>query len=354
MEKTTMTKIKTVNVQMDSMLEEACVPFDYQFDGTSVFKLPEFDAPPRDGSWGIGLIVGHSGSGKTSLLSEHYGITKKFEWNERKAIASQVHFDKLSAVGLNTIPSWCRPYQVLSNGEAFRADLAATIDSNTSFDEFTSVVDRTVAKSCAHAVQRYIRQNNLKGIVFSSCHYDIVGWLKPDWVFDITEGKVAREGFFREPARIDVERCDQSLWRIFREHHYLTSDMNKSSQCFLATWDGRIVGFASALAFPHKHFKNGWRCHRVVVLPDYQGLGIGVRLTDAVGEYYAKKDKRFFIKTAHPRMGKYLNASPRWKATRQNNKPDPYHSMILGMYGGELRRVSRIAYCHEYIYNQQS
>jgi GNAT superfamily N-acetyltransferase len=343
-------KVKTVKVEMDAMLEEACVPFDYQFDGTSTFKIPEFVAPIRDGSWGIGLIVGHSGSGKTSLLEEHYGITPAFKWNPKKAIASQVHFDKLSAVGLNTVPSWCRPHQVLSNGEAFRADLAARLDSNTAFDEFTSVVDRTVAQSCTHAVQRYIRQQNLKGVVFATCHYDIIGWLKPDWVFDVTEGKVAREGFFREPIRIEVRRCEPSLWRVFRDHHYLTGEMNKSSQCFLATWNGRAVGFASALAFPHKHFKNAWRGHRTVVLPDYQGLGIGVRLADAVAEYYAKQGKRYFVKTAHPRMGKYRNASPKWRPTTQNNKPDPYQTVVLGMYGGEVRQVPRIAYCHEYIH----
>lgn len=346
-----MSKTKTVTVEMDAALEEACVPFDYNFDGTSTFTLPEFDAPKRDGSWSIGLIVGHSGSGKTSLLAEHYGITPPFKWLPNKAIASQVHYERLSAVGLNTVPSWCRPHQVLSNGEAFRADLAARLASDTAFDEFTSVVDRTVAKSCTHAIQRYIRQQGMKGIVFASCHYDIIGWLQPDWVFDLTEGKVSRTGgFFREPIRVEVGRCDHTLWRAFRDHHYLTGDMNKASQCFLATWEGRMVGFASALAFPHKHFKNAWRGHRTVVLPDYQGLGIGVRLADAVAEYYCKQGKRYFVKTAHPRMGQYRNKSPRWRPTTQNNKPDPYQAMIMGMYNGQPRAVPRIAYCHEYIY----
>jgi len=64
-----------------------------------------------------------------------------------KQLPSQVAYQKLSAVGLNSVPSWCRPYHVLSNGEQFRARMAAMLNSDTSFDEFTSVVDRTIAKS---------------------------------------------------------------------------------------------------------------------------------------------------------------------------------------------------------------
>jgi ABC-type ATPase with predicted acetyltransferase domain len=50
---------------------------------------------------------------------------------------------------LNSVPSWYKPYQVLSNGEKFRADLARKLKSNTVIDEFTSVVDRTVAKAAS-------------------------------------------------------------------------------------------------------------------------------------------------------------------------------------------------------------
>ena len=63
-------------------------------------------------------------------------------------------------------------------------------------DEFTSVVNRDVAKSMSHALQRYIRQKDLK-IVIASCHFDIIEWLQPDYVFNLNhrdeEGNVEME-----------------------------------------------------------------------------------------------------------------------------------------------------------------
>ena len=63
-------------------------------------------------------------------------------------------------------------------------------------DEFTSVVNRDVAKSMSHALQRYIRQKDLK-IVIASCHFDIIEWLNPDYVFNLNhrdeEGNVEME-----------------------------------------------------------------------------------------------------------------------------------------------------------------
>ena len=352
---------KSIKVEIDEALLAACQPFDYAFDGTSTFDVPEFDAPKRDGSWGIGLIVGPSGSGKTTLLSDNYGISKPFVWDGSKAIASQVDFNKLMAVGLNSVPTWCRPFHVLSNGEAFRANMAAILDNDTSFDEFTSVVDRNVAKSCSHAIQRHIRNAGIKGVVFSSCHYDIIEWLQPDWVFDVQKGQVIQQGFFRkrEPVGLDVRRCDRSIWSIFRQHHYLTGEMNKAAQCYAAYWGDAIVGFCAVLAFPNGNFKNAFRGHRTVVLPDYQGLGIGVRLSDAVARHYVSNGCRFFSKTAHPRMGEYRQKSVNWKATSKNkmSRKDYKVAQITdSRKEGKhmLLHANRTCYSHEYILNHDA
>lgn len=349
---------KTTTVIVDDRLLDACRPFDYKFDGTSVFDVPEFNAPKRDGTWAIGLIVGPSGSGKTTILKQHFGITDQFEWDHTKAIASQVDFQKLMAVGLNSVPSWCRPFHVLSNGESFRANLAARLTDNTSFDEFTSVVDRNVAKSCSNAVHRYIKSNGIKGVVFSSCHYDIIEWLKPDWVFDLQKGQVIQQGFFRQPVVIRVERCDKALWKVFRQHHYLDGNMNNSAECFSAYWDSNLVGFCSVLAFPNGNFKNAFREHRTVVLPDFQGLGIGVKLSDVVAKHYVTNGCRFFSKTAHPRMGEYRERSKNWKPTSKNrkNRSDYKSTNSFKKITKESSychlHENRICYSHEYILNE--
>jgi ABC-type lipoprotein export system ATPase subunit len=188
----------TSTVERDEFIEASETAFDCRFDGTSTFypwKLPK--KLPKN--FKIGVIVGSSGSGKSTLL-KHFGLEEQPEWNPNKSVIS--HFDnpedginRLSSVGFNSIPSWYKPYHVLSNGEKFRADLARKIKSNAVIDEYTSVVDRNVAKAASVALSRYVKNNNLENIVISTCHMDIVDWLEPDWVINTDTGELL-DGFF--------------------------------------------------------------------------------------------------------------------------------------------------------------
>jgi GNAT superfamily N-acetyltransferase len=352
-------KSKRVTVEVDEILRKSCEPFDYNFDGTSKFELPNFCAPIRDRSWNIGLIVGPSGSGKTQLLNEYYGVSQAPEWNPSKAIVShfethQQAIESLSAVGLNSIPSWCRPFHVLSNGEKFRAEMAMMLKTDSAFDEFTSVVDRTVAKSTAHAIQRHIKSKNMTGIVFATCHYDVLEWLKPDWCFDTLTGAMLPRGCLqcRPPITLTIEPCSKSWWNIFKHHHYMTSEINSSSEMFLTTWDGIPVGFSSCIAMPSGTLKNAWRGHRTVVLPDYQGLGIGVRLSDWMGKRCISLGRRYFSKTAHPRMGQYRDNSSLWKPTSKNHHSRRDNKTSRNKNYKEMNntlRINKWSYSHEYI-----
>lgn len=351
-----------VEVNLDEKLLETIKPFDYSFNGISCFELPKFDAPERNGQWAIGLIVGPSGSGKSSLLSHYYGITETSSWDASLAIASQISCEVLSAVGLNSVPSWCRPYHVLSNGEQFRARLAKTLNTNTAIDEFTSVVDRQVAKSTCHATQRYIRANNMTGIVFATCHYDVIDWLQPDWVFDTQTGVLTSRGSLRPrpEIKIDIYSCQSDWWEVFRHHHYLDDKINKSARCFLGIYNNQPIAFASSLAYPSGTVKNAWREHRTVVLPDFQGLGIGVRFSDAIAKIFVSNGHRYFSKTAHPRMGEYRNNSPLWKGTSKNGRArKDYLYIPKGVDSAEAKirkehnrakiDAPRICYSHEFI-----
>ena len=145
--------------------------------------------------WNIMLICGKSGSGKSTILRE-IGNVKPIEYDYNKAVISQFDgyaeeevCDLLSGVGLSSVPTWLRKPQELSNGERARLDLCKAIyDAGKGqiiyVDEFTSVVNRDVAKSMSHALQRYIRQKDLK-IVIASCHFDIIEWLNPNYIFNL-------------------------------------------------------------------------------------------------------------------------------------------------------------------------
>lgn len=144
----------------------------------------------------IGLIIGPSGSGKSSIL-KRFGTEQFNEFDREKTLISNFDFMRaedaaqlLTAVGLSSVPAWVRQFRLLSNGEQYRANLAMTLvrhknkDKILVVDEYTSVVDRTTAKSMSNALQKYIRRNNMK-VVFASCHDDIVDWLQPDWTYTL-------------------------------------------------------------------------------------------------------------------------------------------------------------------------
>lgn len=352
---------KTVKIEKDEITEQLSKSFDYHFDGISTFNVPKMPKIPEE--FGIGLIVGASGSGKSSLLA-NFGEEEKIDWNSNKAICSQFNSaeeaqERLSAVGFNSIPSWMRPYHVLSTGEKFRADLAKKLKNNAVIDEFTSVVDRNVAKSCAYAIRRYVDNKNLKNIIFATCHYDIIEWLQPDWVFDTATNRlsVGRRLLQRPTIQLEILPCATEAWSIFCNHHYLTSDINKSSRCWIAVWEGTVVGFTAVITLPSGSLKNAWKGHRTVVLPDFQGLGLGVRISDAIGEIFIKNNWRYFSKTAHVRLGEYRNNNDAWRPTTHNmeNRARQYKKSIKDkentFYSKKLmeKHQDRICYCHEYV-----
>ena len=186
----------SVKVPIDDMTDLAQECFDYEFEGESKFypyELPDFI---KNGEFNVVVITGASGKGKSTLLKEfpfYKESLKKYDCS--KSVISNFSsreeaLDKLSSVGLSSVPVWVKPRNVLSVGEGFRADLALNIGSEKVFDEFTSVVDRNVAISTANSIKKYIKKNNLNKIVFSSCHKDYIDYLEPDYVIDLDTEKV--------------------------------------------------------------------------------------------------------------------------------------------------------------------
>jgi hypothetical protein len=318
-----------VSVIPDGVTTRIAEAFDYPFTGERVFE--GWKKPKTPANFRIGLIVGPSGSGKSLLLKE-FGLEAKPKWEQNKAIASQFEgFEdaqtRLMAVGLNNIKAWCSPHHILSTGEQFRADLAKQLQNNAVVDEFTSVVDRNVAKSASNAIHKYIHAEKLEGIVFASCHYDILDWLRPDWYFDTARGKFHDgRSLRRPPIQIRVYRCGKrGAWGAFKNHHYLSDKLSSSCHAYLATANfgehEKLVGFVSCLPLIGATVHDSWREHRTVVLPEFQGLGIGPCISDAVAEMYSKRGKKYYSRTAHPRFGSYRDKPESgWERTGYSNK----------------------------------
>lgn len=336
------------------------VPATAKAESTFDFELPDLDQ-----DWKIGLIVGPSGSGKTTAARELFAdhLYRRFAWPEDASVldAFGPHPIKkivqtLTTVGFSSPPSWIKPYSVLSNGEQFRCDLAKTIldgpDDYVVFDEFTSVVDRNVARIGSAALAKGIRQGDIaKRFIAVTCHYDVTQWLTPDWILDMATGKTSGRSLRRPEIRLDIVRTSRDLWPLFARHHYLSGNLSPAAQCFAALWQGTPVAFCGLL--PLMGMKGRRRISRIVTLPDYQGVGIGSAFLDGMGVVCRRNGWRLNITAGHPAVIAHCRKSLDWttvsvrktgSGTRQFNRPcsgSAGRAVVSFEFVGDDRPISR-------------
>lgn len=266
-------------------------------------------------SWNVGLIVGTSGAGKSLCAKALFGeFESKLSWSKKSVIDDFPSdmpigdiIEACQSVGFNTIPAWMRPYHVLSNGEKFRVELARRLLSQSDpvvVDEFTSVVDRQVAKIVSHAVQKMVRKNNRR-FVAVSCHYDIVDWLQPDWILEPSIMALRWRSLQQRPQLQGcIRRVSWDTWRLFSPYHYMTSNMHRSARCYGLFVDDRIAAFAGLLFRPISNVRNNpsivYGVSRLVTLPDFQGLGLSFRLVEHLGAAHRALGHRLHTYPAHP------------------------------------------------------
>lgn len=280
------------NVNRDEYTDYIQEHFDLSVGDVAEVHIPNNLHLSRLGDWNIGVICGASGSGKSTILHS-LGEIKDVEFDNSKPLISnfapmtpQEASSILCAMGLASVPTWIRPYSSLSNGEKYRAEVAKRISSEMGggiilVDEYTSVVDRNVAKSMSNALQKYIRREK-KQIILATCHYDILEWLQPDWIYDLNKGGTLEKGDClrqRPQISLQVYRTEPDTWQLFKKHHYMTQELNRSAMCFCFTWENQLVAFASILPQLGRGVGKAMRMTRLVILPDFQGLGLGKKHT---------------------------------------------------------------------------
>jgi GNAT superfamily N-acetyltransferase/ABC-type iron transport system FetAB ATPase subunit len=372
------------------------------------------------------VVLGPSGSGKSSLVRHQLGKPSRPMWKETRAVME--HFadfslaeEVLYAAHL-PLETAMAPYGQLSRGEQSRADLARVLAHGVTADstqpliveEFTSLLDRATAKSLVARLQAFLRRRPIAPLVLVSCHEDFVGrgMLEPQCVFETRPGCISllrqpkfsndssvpnmelsssvstssrkrraseggnmeesaapRKKAMKKPAdsicawesmprclgevKLEVRRAMPCEWQFFREFHYKDHTLHASSMCWVGVLDGHPVAFTAAFPFaPNYHSlgKRGltnwgrpdpggpkpefsylpdtwiWRImcreHRTVVLPDYQGTGVGSAMSDAVARDLESRGFLFTSQTIHPFFGSYRERSPFWRPCASNRAYD--------------------------------
>jgi energy-coupling factor transporter ATP-binding protein EcfA2 len=344
------------------------------------------ELPLESRAWQIGLIVGPSGCGKSTIARKLWpqalAASQDIVWPKNQTILDAFPVSLsvkdvvslLSSVGFSSPPAWLRPFHVLSTGQQFRVTLARLLAEAISrghvgqgepgtriafstpgaqlqsraetpplivFDEFTSVVDRTVAQVGSAALAKTVRERELQFIAVT-CHEDVEPWLNPDWVYRPAEGKFLWRALRQRPAiTLHIVRVAPSAWALFAPHHYLSESLNASACCFLGTWQGRPVVFSAWLPFvgggPPRR-----REHRTVTLPDFQGVGLGHAISSTIAAMWRGLGFGAISTTTHPAFIASRRKSPLWRLTRAPS--------LAGRSEGKLKHATtRLTAGFEYI-----
>lgn len=89
---------------------------------------------------------------------------------------------------------------------------------------------------------------------------------------------------------------------------------------FTCYWNNVLVAMFSVLNQPSGSCKYAYRVHRAVVLPDYQGLGIGTKLFDFFGKYFLSKGNKLFLRSTHIRLANHCRHNVNWIESNSSNK----------------------------------
>lgn len=368
----------------------------FNAEGPPNFSV-DAELPIEDRPWKIGVVVGPSGSGKTSIGARIWPDVAIHDpragWVDGHPVIDDIPGDfneataALGAVGLGDVPAWLREFRVLSNGQQFRADLARIVAGHPDrvvLDEFSSVVDRQIAQVGAGAFSKSWKRTDGQAVLLS-CHYDVLDWLEPDWVFDTATREFSwntdREGEsrrWRKPRiELEVRMGGWDLWPLFKPHHYLDLPHMIGARCYVGFIAGEpVVHLAVATKNAAVRRESGpalqtveARASRLVVMPEWQGAGVGMRFLNAVCEMQLHGEgvldgRRMTtqFQTSHPQLAAACRRSPMWRqisgSLHGNNKGKSSASMertrargaaaFSGSgYGGHFRAVQGFRYYGE-------
>ncbi|MFQ5501970.1 MAG: hypothetical protein ACE5EQ_06665 [Phycisphaerae bacterium] len=284
---------------------------------------------------GILLLVGPSGSGKSSILSVLDGRLERpirvgrSRFPADRPIVDAVApgrplstaLESLTACGLGEPRLWIRRFHDLSDGERLRAELARAVGQAIRSrrprvilcDEFTAGLHRRLAKAVAYNLRKLITRHRLSLVVATS-HDDIAADLQPDQSVRLGGSEpvithhVVHDRDMSLRRRVSIVPGSLRDYARFSSMHYRQRDRaGFVDQVFLLreTATGEALGIlVFTYASPELALRNrstGGRfirdirrlnrelriLRRLIIHPDIRGCGLG----------------HYFVRQALPRVG---------------------------------------------------
>ena len=98
--------------------------------------------------------------------------------------------------------------------------------------------------------------------------------------------------------------------------------MHTAATQYVGIIDGELVCHTGVIQFP---MRKGWkRVHRLVVLPDYQGIGVGTKFITEIAKIYNDNDYVFNLTTTTPALVGTLRKHNNWRLNRFGREKTDY------------------------------
>lgn len=107
-----------------------------------------------------------------------------------------------------------------------------------------------------------------------------------------------------------------------------------------------IIGFMAIRHFPHPKNPKIKMVHRLVILPDYQGIGLGVKFLNSVAKMYADKGYDFSIITSAKNLTMALRKNNKWIMVRYSSSSSS-HRGIVGLNATLRKNVKTASFYYK-------
>ena len=168
----------------------------------------------------------------------------------------------------------------------------------------------------------------------------------------------------RPEIKLDIWKVNGTFWKFFKEHYYLDLPHPPAAEYFVGVVNGELVAHVAVCPL---FTATAYRATRLVVMPEWQGAGVGTAFLNEVMQYHLEGNGRCarkyhtFFHTSHPQLAGYLRSTKKWiqtgamlfgsNKTRSNASIVKTGKKIGGItgcgYGGHFRAVQSFKYLGE-------